>query len=357
MSMCTINAAGAAKQRIAVVDIEARPPMPIFKEALDALREQLRKELVNIGYDVVDNKRLQEVLSESEKNKDDSIMGTDFNLDLPTISVHGTVLSMNIKSVEQPQAALGALVRYIAQMEIEIGIHEIKAVPTARRKVIIADATKMFRKEDIETDKSKMIKWSRLVKPAVTEKTAKTSPAGSTELDEAVVKEAEYQIVLIPPEEKAVYDSCIQEAARKVVDALLEQFPVTLNIASVSDGMVYISFPEGYATGRIKGNTEFEILETKEITDSDTGMTLATSTRRVMTVRVDSLRPKMAICVPVTGKEKLSEVKEKIDKWAKELTAEKDSGKRAKMKPPFQLRQIENNQTQTGRPDIRTFPR
>ena len=346
LSLCAaVNAAPPTKDALACNDIENKSGN--YKEAFESLLERLQNEIVNTGkFDVVDNKRLLEVADELAKVEDGLTDETpNINLRVAAISAHGSVLSMNVVS-EEPKTAynIEPRVKYIARMELTIRFQDMNTGVITASKLVKAEGVNHAAKKDIEKDKSRMFRWSRIVKPAVTQPTKIKSPAGAIVLDENIVtKEAEYEQTYIAPEEKIAYDACIQDAVKKVVEMLME-FRYPINVSQVSNGKVYISLPEERATDKMAEGAVFEVLEMgEEIIDFDTGESLGAEEECVMTIKIDTKRPKMAICVPVTGKENLPKVEEKVKQFIKDRSAEKNPVKQKQMKPPFQIRLIEGN--------------
>lgn len=343
------SAAEAKRESLVCNDILAAKNT--YQNIYEMLLERLQNEIVNTGkFDVIDNKRLLEVTRELEKIEDeltDEMLNQ--NIRVGDYSAHGSILSMNVRSEDIPATnSTEPLKKYIGKMELTIRFQNMSTGVIDTSKKITGVATKAFRKKDIETDKTRMSRYSRIIEPAETKDVfAGWSDTHQRLYDKITIAPPKCQVLEVPPEEDEVYQLCMDDAIKKIVEALMEyRFPINVN--QVSGGKVYISLPEERAPDKMMEGAEFEVLELgEEIIDFDTGESLGAEEECVMTIKIDTKRPKMAICVPVTGKENLPKVEEKIKQFIKERSAEKNPVKQKQMRPPFQVRLIAGNKAPT----------
>ena len=307
-----------------------------FEEFFKTLEERLQNAIVNTGkFDVVDNTRLYEIASELKKQEDGlSDEELDVNLKLATISFHGTILAMTIDTKEY----LLYNQKYrktVGTLEISFRFQDMRTGKITASKQTKISRTALTQQNSVIRDKSAKKKFTKIIEP---EKTVKNPKTGKTVVIPAKTESVNFTIT-----EEKVYNEVMQAAVDTIVESLMEHaFP--MYVVGASNGKVYINMPEERSRGKMAQGLTFEILQLgEEIIDPDTGESLGAEEDKVMVVALQTIRPKLAIGIPVSGKENFSTLTQGMKKYRENLKLAKTAKERKKIKPPFQARQVAGN--------------
>ncbi len=311
-------------------------------EFFRTIMERLQNAIVNTGkFDVVDNSRLYEIATELKKQEDELTDDElDVNLKLATISIHGTILSMIVESkdhfVYNQQYS-----KITGTMELTIRFQDMRTGKITASKQVKISKVSLEQKNSVVRNTSKPKKFKRVIEP---EKIVKDPQTGKI-----TVIPAKTENIYFTPAEEKIYNEIIQGAVDAVVERLMEHvYP--LYVVSASKGKIYINLPEERSQAKIAKGMKFEILQMgEEIIDPDTGESLGAEEEQVMIVALQTIRPKLAIAIPVTKSERFSEVANGMTEYRKNLKGAKNAKEKTKIKPPFQARQLaEKNGSETN---------
>ena len=306
------------------------------EEFFKTIMERLQNSIVNTGkFDVVDNTRLYEIASELKKQEDElSDEELDINLKLATISIHGTVLSMVVESkdhfVYNQQYS-----KTVGTMELTIRFQDMRTGTITASKQVKISKVGLEQKNSVMRDTSKKRKFTRIIEP---EKVFKDSKTGKL-----IVVPAKTESIYFTPAEEKIYNEVMQAAVDDIVEKLMEHvYP--MYVVSASNEKVYINMPEERSREKMSKGLTFEILQMGEdIIDPDTGESLGAEEERIMVVALQTIRPKMAIAIPVSGNENFAILAQGMKKYRANLKLAKTAKDRKKIKPPFQARQLAGN--------------
>ena len=334
--MCgaTVSAAPATKSCVAVNKIVNQSNAD--EEFFRTMMERLQNAIVNTGkFDVVDNTRLYEIDTELKKQEDEL---TDdevaVSLKLATISVHGTILSLVVES-EDILMYNQKYSKTVGTFEMTIRFQDMRTGTISSSKQIKVNRVAQAQSNRVMRNTSKPRQITKVIDP---EKIVKDPKTG-----EVTVIPAKTESITITPAEEKMYNELMQEAVDKIVENLME-FAYPLYVTGASKGRVYINLPEERSRGKMAAGTRFEIVQLGEaLVNPDTGELDGAEEDRIMVVALQTIRPKFAIAVPVANAERFPELEAGMKQYRNELKAAKDKKAKAKIKPPFQARQMEGN--------------
>ncbi len=306
------------------------------EEFFKTIMDRLQNTIVNTGkFDVVDNTRLYEIASELKKQEDElSDKELDINLKLATISIHGTILSMVVESKDHflynQQYS-----KTVGTMELTIRFQDMRTGTITASKQVKISKVGLEQKNSVIRDTSKKRKITKVIEP---EKVFKDSKTGKL-----TIVPAKTESIYFTPAEEKVYNEVMQAAVDAIVEKLMEHvYPMF--VVSASNGKVYINMPEERSREKFAKGLTFEILQMgDDIIDPDTGESLGAEEERIMVVALQTIRPKMAIAIPVSGNENFATLTQGMKKYRADLKIAKTAKDRKKIKPPFQARQQAGN--------------